>query len=629
MIGIWPLGILLSNTIQASPAVERLVDQANQRHLSETRVWRRMGHYAPKQSRVDGPAFFLSPNGRDDAQAELEATLRGFASAAATDQAHPQCRFPARYKWLSSKLDFSSAGIEQQSCPDFERFAESIDAGSATLIFASAYLNSPASAFGHTLIRIDRKGGAKSPLLGTMINFAAHPTTTNPVLYSLMGLLGGFPGRFSAFPYYVKIQEYTNLENRVLWEYDLALSPDEIDTMLRHLWELDATYFDYFFFTENCSYYLLALLEIAKPELELLERFSWQVVPSDTVKVLVDTPGLVTARRYRPSHAAVMNQRRSTLSSREVKIAERLALENPYDPGLLQPLEPIRRALVLDASHDYMKYRLGFSTVDQEKHRARERELLSSRSEIDASTLELEIEEELAPEDGHESSRAGVGLGFGNYRDPFAEVWIRMALHDRLDRQGGYVPSAEIEMGALKLRIDPFAVETGKSDPVTIERLDLVRITSILPRDGWVRMLSWRLALGGGRVRDLACRTWRCSAIDLSGGPGFAFSSRFLGKQLWYAFADINLATSQAFDNNFRGSVGASVGLDWDLADWLRFSGETTYRYDALGAVESDKGVWLFRAGVNTATSKNTAIRLEGFRARRTSEGVISALAYF
>ena len=46
----------------------------------------------------------------------------------------------------------------------------------------------------------------------------------------------------------------------------------EIDFLLMHLWELREAEAPYYFFTRNCSYELLRLLEVAVPELDASRR---------------------------------------------------------------------------------------------------------------------------------------------------------------------------------------------------------------------------------------------------------------------------------------------------------------------------------------------------------------------
>ena len=72
-------------------------------------VWLRLGHYQKKflggyKSLVDDPGFFFSPDGRDDPEKELRATLSAFSSSDPAPVGRlnqsPHCAFPARYAWL-------------------------------------------------------------------------------------------------------------------------------------------------------------------------------------------------------------------------------------------------------------------------------------------------------------------------------------------------------------------------------------------------------------------------------------------------------------------------------------------------------------------------------------------------
>src|SRR5439155_965886 len=100
-------------------------------------------------------------------------------------------------------------------------------------------------------------------------------------------------GYFSTIPYYLKVQEYRDIENRDIWEYRLNFSDGQIRRMLMHAWELGNASFDYYFFKENCSYHLLSLLEVADPSLSLTDRFLFWTVPADTVRLITQQPVLV------------------------------------------------------------------------------------------------------------------------------------------------------------------------------------------------------------------------------------------------------------------------------------------------------------------------------------------------
>src|SRR6185312_8559320 len=102
------------------------------------------------RSDVDDPRFFMSTRGRQNPSAELDADLSAFFEPAPADpqQQSAQCRFPARYQWLKDQLKFDPRQLPEQPCPRFEQWASLIDADAVTVVFASYYMNNPASMYG-------------------------------------------------------------------------------------------------------------------------------------------------------------------------------------------------------------------------------------------------------------------------------------------------------------------------------------------------------------------------------------------------------------------------------------------------------------------------------------------------
>jgi hypothetical protein len=132
-------------------------------------------------------------------------------------------------------------------------------------------------------------------------------------LYPVRGIFGSYRGYFSTIPYYLKVQQYRDIENRDIWEYRLNLTGDQLRRFLMHTWELGNAYFDYFYFKENCSYHLLALLDYADPTLHLTDEFMLWTVPADTVRLIVSKPGLASTGTYRPSRSTVIKRKREVL----------------------------------------------------------------------------------------------------------------------------------------------------------------------------------------------------------------------------------------------------------------------------------------------------------------------------
>jgi len=81
--------------------------------LHEERTWKVLLHYATSStggygSKIDDNRFFMSPSGRTDLMAELEATIRGMFITPEQDGEYVACRFPARFEWLVERLEIAT-----------------------------------------------------------------------------------------------------------------------------------------------------------------------------------------------------------------------------------------------------------------------------------------------------------------------------------------------------------------------------------------------------------------------------------------------------------------------------------------------------------------------------------------
>ena len=310
----------------ASPYLSGLLKEAERLELHKDRYWLTLLHHkktrSGSRSLVDDPKFFLAPDGRDNAEEELKATIAGIFRKTDDLRNHPVCRFVARYDWLREKLKIEPSRLPHPECIPFNGLMENIRPESVTLVFPTAHINSPASMFGHTLLTIDTN--AQTRLLSQSINYSAVTTETFGPLFAVRGLFGSYKGYFSVLPYYAKLQEYSDIERRDLWEYRLNFSKEEIRRLLMHTYEMDFIYSDYYFFDENCSYNLLFLLDAARPSLDFTDRFGLWVIPLDTIRA-VRNSGLVADVQFRPSRTARIEQLSDGLSRGERLLAASVA----------------------------------------------------------------------------------------------------------------------------------------------------------------------------------------------------------------------------------------------------------------------------------------------------------------
>jgi len=537
------------------------------RAAAAERPWLALLHYKHGKSEADGPGFFLSPAGKRDAAAELEADLHAFASTAAVDRDQTaQCRYPARYFWAKRRF---SLDVADQPCPRFEAWRDAIDAGSVTLVFADAFLNNPSSMYGHTFLRLRRRGGGQ-PLLDYTINFAGNPDTDNAMFYAFKGVFGLFPGTYSTMPYYMKIQEYTNIESRDLWEYDLSLSSDVVDQLVRHAWELGSTYFDYYFFSENCSYQLLTLLDGAAPDLHLSDSFGFGTIPADTVRVVLSRPGLVIARRYRPSHVHEMLARRTKVPPTDLPLVDRVGRLDTAALPLLASLPKTDQAAVLDSGYDYLRYREGFSDKPKPQLAAAERELLLTRGRLGEPPTDAAPPTPHPLEDGHETFRVGVGGGVSSW-GIFQELSIQPALHDLPADSRGYIEGSQLEMGAVVARFD------DRDKLPYIERAAFADIVSLTPWDRWVRKPSWHVFAGVTQAKELRRDPRNALVGDINPGIGVAASPDVPLRPLLYAFADADFQQGRIIAQKVRLGGGPSAGVLLRPFPWWRVLAQASY----------------------------------------------------
>jgi len=292
-------------TSSAARARDNAPSSAQLAQLATAPGFRKLLYYHPTlfgglESQVDDPSFFLAARGATDPEAELSALVRAVRTPTSTKPNEDvRCRFPARVAWLAEQMPWPERG--PANCPEQSAFLQRVEADSLSLVYASSSLDYPASALGHTFLLLRPRDASAEQ--GTSIDYRARADTKNPVLYAFKGLAGLFVGRFEILPEEKKMWNLLEEQKRDLWEFELALSPSELQLFLLHLWELSRAEIDYFYLTENCSYHALKALEAAAPRLSLVEQTKFVVLPIDTVHAVVHVPGLVKRTNYFPSKA--------------------------------------------------------------------------------------------------------------------------------------------------------------------------------------------------------------------------------------------------------------------------------------------------------------------------------------
>ncbi|VVN84437.1 DUF4105 domain-containing protein [Pseudomonas fluorescens] len=530
------------------------IDNQRLQQLANDPFWISLGHYETAKlggwrSYVSDSKFFLAPDGNEHPDRELAATVQALYAPATAGEQHAQCVYPARTRWLKAQLDLND--LPARDCSEFKQWFKDVSPHSAVMIFPAAYLNSPSSMFGHTLLRIDQADVQRdqTALLSYAINFGAYiEGSDNSILYAWKGLMGGYPGLFALVPYQEKLSEYRSLENRDLWEYRLNLTQQETERMVEHVWELKQIQFDYFFFDENCSYRLLELLQVARPSLRLTEQFPLTAIPTDTVKAVKEA-GLVESIEYRPSRERELLSRAEPLTDEEqqwvLKVsADQQQLQAPAFKAQARD----RQALIIDAAYRLERYRANGQERDPQRAQ-RSFELLRAINRNPAP--ELDIPQPGLPEDGHESRTWQAGIGTRGDQ-AFGEYGLRMAYHDLNDNAESFPLGAQIEILQMKLR-------QYEGNQWQLQQLDLATIRSLTPRNELLQPLSWQVTGGLERVPGKHDDETLVSHVNGGGGGTWQLGDDLLG----FALGTVRVEHNNDFAGFIAPAAGFNSGLLW------------------------------------------------------------------
>lgn len=583
---MWKVVVLLTVAAPLFAAIHPnyqpdLVSKAKAMDLAHDSTWLKLLHYKKGlfggyESEADGQEFFLAKDGKTNPEAELAANLEAFYAPVPKERNdHAMCKFPARYRWLKEKLGFD-AGLK--ICPRLLEFRESVSAKSASIIFSSYYLNNPASAFGHSFLRLNKTeasfDGKRYELLDNGINYAAVVTQENPILYAFYGVFGLFKGTFTRIPYYYKVREYNDFESRDLWVYDLNLTDAQVSRLVDHIWELGSTYFDYYYLSENCSYHILTALEAAIDGIDLTSGLPYVVVPADTIKAITKSPNLVSKVRYAPSVRSQFLARIDPMpvelvgDVKEVVQSKRLA-------SLPENLSPEEKASVLDAAIDHVDFKAFRRLVEEPEGPEAQwkQKLLVSRARIPVRSPDLIVAtpEDEVPHIGHEIMRGGAEAGAGDKLGGYGAVQLRFALHDLIDPKPGYPEFSQIEFFNTRLRY------LWERKEFWVEDFSLFRVISLSPLTTFDKQLSWKVKVGGTTIRDQSCDHCFAGQIEVGGG----FAKTFFGAVTAFASLDGEAFAAPGFSPRsfLRPGAGPSLLLRARLTRDLLAVGTASYRY--------------------------------------------------
>lgn len=538
----------------ASPA-DPFIQQAQSNKLAQDITWQRLMYADAKQhSEVSYSGYFYHEQGAQNLELELASNIQALFQTAEPDQSI-RCRFPARSQFLIESLKIPHAALPEVACPELNQWLTEIKPYKATLIYATDFMGNPSSMFGHTLLRLDPKDQQQLNLVSYAVNYAATVEGEQNWSYAWKGLTGQYPGEYSLMLYYRKVKEYGDFESRDLWEYELALSPEETRFLVQHIWEMKHVQFPYYFIQDNCAYRLLGLIDLVRPHANLQQQFKAVSIPLETIKAL-DDEQLIKDVVYRPALETQLLAQARQHGHKLAKVAHQIAMSEPREHGqILESYSAENQAKILEMAYDDLYLHFLARKIDPQVAQPRLRQILVQRSQLALEKQRLNVAvPKTNPVQAHDarhlSFKAGEVQG-----QTFVEIGHRQAYHDLIDPQGGLRTGTQLLFldGALQYR----------QDRLKLKHLDLLTVNSYNPIHAFKTPLSWGFNFGWQQeALDSAGHFSRESQhgvanLNVQAGYSWANATR---EHLCYTQLQNHLQAGKALDQGWRVGAGPTIG---------------------------------------------------------------------
>ncbi|PLY14586.1 MAG: hypothetical protein C0628_03965 [Sulfurimonas sp.] len=554
------------NFLNASADIYK--QKAQELNLSQSRYWHLLLHMEKGISEIDDDRFFIAKDGKTNANSELNATIDALFNESNFDDNATACRFPARKDWLKKELNITQ--LPEVVCQKYNTIVNRLNPKSVTLVFPSAHINSPASMFGHTFLRINSAYNSK--LLSYAVNYAAdaNPDEENGVLFAVKGLFGGYYGRYSLLPYYDKLKEYRDSEQRDIWEYDLDLSEEEILRMIKHIWELNETRSYYYFFTENCSYNMLWLLETARPSLHLREYFNYQVIPLETAHA-ANLENIIIKNFFRPSKRTTLLKYEELIDKKYIKMPILLSDSKMKIDKIMNnsDINTQQKRYIMEASIELLEYKFSKSEIEKKRYLKLFHELSKARATLGQGE-KLDIKTPPNPIESHRAIKTTIGAGLRD-GDVIGFLGIRPAYHDLEDSSYGFLRGTQIEFMNLEL--------SYSDDDLEVENATILSIVSLAQRSEFFENFSWRTKFG-----------WDRNSLDSTtsfiGTVGIGLS---WGNKMGYIY--IMADPLFYLDGEVKSAIGGSLGAVFDMYSYMNTNIEATRRWYDSGDTQYLLGI--------------------------------------
>ena len=506
--------------------------------------WQALLHLKDGAPQITDPAFILSGV---NFSPELEWKI-----TRAMFRQHPAsiCRFPARYQLISAYESLP----QFPDCPEYSQFLNKVPIDDISVIYASENLSNPTSMMGHGMLSVSglREDGYQA---NHAVSFFTEMDSYNPLKVIWETLIVGKDGFFLVKPLRSHVDFYNQQEQRNVWRYVLALTPEQKQLVQAHLWELRYAQIPYFFDDHNCATLSLDILRLAKPDLPQPDLVS----PLDLAKI-VNQNGLVKRTEMTPADKWKIR----TLNELAPEAISNAAEKFRRTSELPELATGEQRFLFKQLSQALLNFDQSNARLSQEKYRSQQQLL----AEYQADRLFLDPDHYRSPLNTPEDSQLAAGLL--RYQD---SNWMSLrwlpAAHTLEDDNREYFGENELRLNEIELRLSP------SKHALQLHRWQIYSAASLTPHDSLIGGLSGRFQLGFQPVYNYNLQA--NTGLNISGGAGItqAIGSDMRVYALFNLGADLSPLQSVGY---LQPEVGAYLYEVFDMKS--RFSYQPQLRSD-------------------------------------------------
>lgn len=386
---------------------------------------------------------------------------------------HPQCKFPARFLFITTELNIDKNEFPKIECNDFKIYEEKAPADNIYLTYVSENVTNPSSMMGHSFLKFSGLN-VENKKVNHAITFYTIIDNPNPLVLIYKNIFSGMKGMFALQPYRTIEKQYTQKENRNVWEYRLKLSDYERKLIYYHIWELKDIDMNYFFTSYNCSTVIYYTLSLVNPKI-YDDKKLW-ITPLDTVQFLYKYK-LIKNSELIPSDEWLVKMIEENINKNDINNLKKIIKNKNYTN--IKKLDFYSLKLLSAYSQlEYNKKNISKSNLKIIKKEVNKK-LISNNTTFDISKYK-------SPSKIPNERQFTLGYNYTNKND-YMKLSFLGASHLINDNNREYFGESELKIGYLSILIN--------SSKLALEEFNLYSMKSYIPYDSLTKNFSYQFEL--------------------------------------------------------------------------------------------------------------------------------------